>query len=364
MLAGLLGVGVALTIAVLAALWQINRFTEASDAIDSALDKGGRGEPEGYNLGGSTLRIVDAEGRRLWSVSVESSYWLPETPPLFRDVDGDGFKEVLFNHWPLNNKVENGKLICFDNDGSPLWEFPYGRLSGGREHRFNGRYFEPFFSGEYFDTLKTPSGTFILTVARHTNWYPTQVALLRPATGELVSDYWHPGYIYAVELFDVGQDGTVELLVGGANNPDNGYGRPGLAVLEIPFPEPSGSQNFFGAWNQRESEYLVFPLFDLFKAQGQGAAVQRIEAMKPDRLALWVGQPPENYVVYYLDHNLRLTDVRPFSKLVATHDNHFLDNRLDHKYGQKDLIVSRRIVRVASAPDGNSEEVEAWFDSP
>ncbi len=362
MLAGLLLVGVALTVTILAVLWQITGLTQTRDSSVSVMEIRGADAPEGYELDGSTLWILDGEGRRAWSVPVDEPGMIEKTRPLLEDVDQDGFKEVLFNHRLRNNKKENGKLMCFDHDGSVLWDVPYGELPNGRrEHRFHGRYFEPYFSGEHFEWLETPAGSFVLTVARHAAWYPAQVALVRPDSGDVVSAYWHPGWIYAVTPFDVGRDGTMELLIGGANNPDEGPGRPGLAVLNIPFAEPAGEKNFFGAWNQRELRYVVFPMVDVFEVQTQGFAVREINVQGPDRVQIIVGRPPQSHVYYYLDRNLRVIDMGRTDFLVTTHDQLFRDKHLDHEYSRRELEQWGRFAVVPTAPDGNSAEVELLF---
>ncbi|MFW6044754.1 MAG: hypothetical protein ACOCR1_03325 [Planctomycetota bacterium] len=53
--------------------------------------------------------------------------------------------------------------------------------------------------------------------ARHVKWYPAQVYAVE-TNGDPIGRYWHPGFIGALELHDVDDDGKKEIIVGATNN--------------------------------------------------------------------------------------------------------------------------------------------------
>jgi len=127
-----------------------------------------------------------------------------------------------------------GTLLCFEQDGRKRWE-----RGLGAEKQFLGRKFSDSYSLWLMRRLNTPQGPRVLTVANHHIWFPAQVALLEPRTGQMTSEYWHPGSLRRCVLHELDQDGWEEILLAGINNPGAGLGHAALAVLKVPF-QPSG----------------------------------------------------------------------------------------------------------------------------
>ena len=305
----------------------------------------------------TSLKVLDAEQRELWSVPVPAAN-LQYSRTLLRDVDGDGIEEVLLSLWPTHSESLAGWLRCFDHRGAVQWQFVYGR-----EMEVKGRYFEPLYKGNHLSWVTVTGRPYLLAISRHAFWYPAQAVLLEPLSGEIAAEYWHPGYIYSVAFFDVGRDGTTELLLGGANNPNEGVGHPGLAILPIPFDEPSrqGQRNFFGDWNERERSYLLFPRPDHFDMT-EGIAVYSLGVQGPDRIVVGVGRPPGEWLYYYLDSDLQVVDLREADHLLSGHDQRYVEGLLDHRYSVEERTRLRKLLSFPTAPDGNSVEVDRLFE--
>ncbi|MFQ5530905.1 MAG: hypothetical protein ACE5FP_11240, partial [Gemmatimonadota bacterium] len=276
------------------------------------------------------------------------------------DLNDDGELELLLNYVPRESKKEKGWLGCFNSDGNLRWKFEYGQGLTLRD-----RDLEPFFAHSFFYYLELADRPLILTVARHSTWYPAQVALLEPATGALIDQYWHPGFFYSHLLHDFDRDGDVELLLGGVNNPGFGLGRPALVLIDLPFHTntlESAKQNFFAPANSKEVAYFLFPQPDSFTARRIGAGICGLSALPDSKLQIALGQPPDNLLYYYLSDSFEIDDLRPSDMYISHHDRLAKEGFLDHSFSIAELANLTRIERFPTAPDANSRQVQALFD--
>lgn len=301
------------------------------------------------------LKVLNKEGGVVWEKFFPEAATRGNSPePLLKDVDGDGLNEILFNYVPSQSRSRSGYLICLDKNGEEKWTFHFGR-----EVRVGDREFKPVYHAEQIHWIE--EGPYVLAVARQAIWYPAQVVLLNPTTGELISEYWHPGYFKAVALWDADGDGVDELLLGGTNNPGHGYGHAALAVLDIPFTEKSGeSTGFFDVGDSREAAYLLFPRFDVQDAAEEGVMVHDI-LVRDDHVVLGIGRWPSKYVYYYLGRNLELLDVRPSDGFIQEHNRLFQEGLLDHRYQPAEAESWAQALRFPTAPNANSPEIKAQF---
>ena len=308
--------------------------------------------PEAVNIENLLLRVFDRKGDKLWEVPLSQfqAQELEQTPPLLRDVDADGRNEVIFNAFPINPENQNGRLICFDEDGDILWQQDVGRRVNVGDRRFE------YFATKFIGWLDAKDGGLILSIARHNHWFPTQVALLEPRSGAIVAEYWHPGFIYSWGVRDTGEE--QELWLGGTNNPGDGPGHPSLAILPIPFGPPSDHDSLFGFPNPQEKTYVLFPRQDLAQAMGFGTAVYTLSILEPNRIVLGVGhnQSIDRYLYYTVDADFNLIDFRPSDNFKREHNQ-----RLDHRLTASELDNWRTFLRFSLTPDGNSPEVLARF---
>lgn len=302
---------------------------------------------------GSELVASSDAGDELWRVAFsEMGKMSRGLSPLVRDVDGDGRNDVLLSAEHRFPERAYGRLVCLSDAGEVRWEREYGR-----ELTLAGRTFERAYRGHHLRWLETWMGPLVLAVARHAIWFPSQILLLEPASGEVVSEYWHPGHLDAIELVDLDQDGREELLLGGINNPGPGSGQPSLAVLDLPFGLPTPSaRNYFGSGNARERAYLLFPRPDFFSPP-ELAVVQEIHPLEDRLLAIVKADRKTIYFYFDLDTNLDLLDVEPSDFALEVHADLLAQGLVDHPYCPEELRAWHRLLRFPSAPDGNAAEV-------
>ncbi len=322
--------------------------------------------PNSWVVEGPTLKILDANGRLCWQKSfpgLNSSY-LVDAPDkvLVADVDADGRKEVVFNFVPENIGQEGGSLFCFEQNGGLRWEHRFGARK-----TFGTRSFTPNYVGCFVRQVSFEGRPHLLTVANHHLWYPAQAALLDPKTGRLVEEYWHPGGVRFCVLQDLDRDGTDEVLLGAINNPGEGLGHAGLAVLKLPFskaPKRAAPPDdpFPAATGGGEFAYLLFPHSDMCKVMGMLPTISRLGIEPNGRIMMQTALPEGGAIVYYLDFNLNVVEFRFADNLVAVHDRYYLQRLLDHRLGQKERAALGRAVRFSSAPDGNNPELERFWE--
>jgi len=286
---------------------------------------------------------VFAGDRVLWSRQLgEDVQQVVE--PLVVDLDGDGRKEVVVGIDTVFPPRWGGRLVAFSGTGARLWTFHYGRPL-----KIGERSFTPHFASHHLVWLDQGPTPYVLVVSHHVHWFPTQVVLLEPATGKVVAEYWHPGYLEGLEVFDVGADGTPELLLSGVNNPGDGPGRAALVVLDLPFAPASEPDAVFGFVHARERQYLLFPRVDLQDATSTMAIALGVTAETKDQIVVQVATPDRHdLLLYSLNADLVVTDLRVADSFVRMHDR-----VLDHRYDPSELEAWERVDRFRRAPDAN-----------
>jgi|GEM_PF-3589962 len=306
-------------------------------------------------------RVVDgqlvafADERPLWSVPFTNlGDHLLE--PLVRDVDLDGRSEVVFSVQQPEPRSATEHLHCYTPNGELRW-----KIALGRPQTIRGRAFTPYYLTHFLRWIETRQTTYLLVVARHHLWYPTQVLLLDPKTGETISEYWHPGYFNAILTFDVHNDGTPELLMGGTNNPDHGPGHPIIAVLDLPFKAPSNHPNLFGPQNSREHSYIVLPRPDSMDVHTELLGVKSLQRHRQNRFSANVRSSDDNLLYYEFDADLNVTDLRPTDAMIRIHNRFATAGHLDHRYSRHELDSWKRVLRFPTAPDANDPAIRAAF---
>lgn len=302
------------------------------------------------------LELQDGQGqtlRRFPIAGVDASAATPSVAPLIRDVDADGRMEILFNFHPIPHRKEAGRLICFSDTGKALWTFSYAaELSVGE------REFIPLFFGHHLRWLQIEGISMVLIVLRHATWYPARAVLLEPSTGTVLAEYRHPGFIEALTLFDFDGDGVDELVLGGVNNPGDGLGHPSLAVLDLPFRTQEGTRhNFFDESNALERSYLLFPRMDFLEAQHVMQVVAELQTAA-DRLRVTVKAMNQGELHYYLDRDLNVVDLRLSDTSIQQHDAYYDSGPLSHRFHRNELEGWKKVLRLSTAPDGNSPTIE------
>lgn len=267
------------------------------------------------------------------------------------DIDSDGRTEVLVDLPVSLDRSRTGALICFEWNGRERWRFEYGR-----PRSWEGREFGSVYGGHLIRHVHTSGRDYILAVAWHTLWFPTQVVLLDPPTGKAVDEYWHPGGLGQAILADVDADGAEELFLSGINNPGEGLGHGAVVLLDIPFsnaPVRRGALvEFTGG---RELAYALLPRPGVCSALGELPAVR---SLARGDVGLVAGVTCGNATIYYqLDFTLQVHELRFSDNFEAAHRRLRLQGLIAHDLGQSQKSCLGRVERFDTAPDGNGPDL-------
>ena len=323
--------------------------------------------PHAWTLEGSTLRVVDTAGRLCWDKHFplfDGNFpALVVDKALISDIDQDGRIEVLFNLTPAGGMATGGSLLCFDQSGRQRWTYHYG---GDAPRTFGSRTFDPSYRGRLIRRCTVGGKPRLLTVANHYLWYPSQVALLDPADGRPIEEYWHPGSIYYAVLRDVDGDGKDELVFGAIDNPGDGMGHPGVGILKIPFsaaprPQFAPGDPFRPVTGGGELAYALLPLPDVNEAMGMLPVFSNFEA-GDSRITVETPLPEVGGIVYSLDFHLKLLEYRFSDNFKSLHQRMFVGHLLDHSLSGEESQSLGKVVTFAAAPDGNSPELKRYWE--
>ncbi len=216
-------------------------------------------EPKFGRRDGSTLRIMDAEGKELWSKNFpegfgpDSYYNEKEFGPRiwFADLEGKGHTSVLFSYLPAaNSQPHSSLLICYSDLGKEKWRWTPGRDLPETAERFEPsggpRTFKTSSLGVLKAAEKGPSR--IVVLSDLDPWWggPSQVAVL-DSNGKTLSEYWHSG-------------GLRDMVVAGLEDPDRVFGASTEVMPEYQIHNMGVAQ---------ERLRLLFPRSDLNRASFQ-----------------------------------------------------------------------------------------------
>jgi hypothetical protein len=321
--------------------------------------------PHHWSLDGSQLTVLDASGRVVWQ---------KHFPPFHRefgievhdkaligDVDGDGRTEVLFTFLPEDIRNGTGALLCFEQNGRQRWQSTYGVPK-----TFGDRTFGAGYRGRLLRLAKIAGKPYILTIANHHLWYPSQVAIVDPRTGRTVEDYWHPGAIYHCVLQDIDGDGQDEVIFAGINNPGEGLGHAGVGILKLPFsktplPPPQPGDPFPPLTGGGEAAYALLPLPDTSRALGLLPGVVELKVDERRHIVVEVGIPESGGIVYYLDFALHLQEFGVSDNFPAVHERLFRQHLLDHRLSPAEKASLGVVATFPAAPNGNSPELKRFW---
>jgi hypothetical protein len=242
-----------------------------------------RGRPADFHIDGSTLVVVDKQGRELWRHDTGLEDLEPEAyyrahfqvrdhnqgnilPAIvIKDIDGDGQIETLFAPKRRTDQTGEGWLYCFDHKGRERWPF-----HADRELRCGGTVYSPDYriAGFYAHDGDGDGRDEIVVEAYHAPDWPCLLTLL-DASGNRLGEYLNAGYLRDVEFCDLDGDGREELLAVGVNKE---YRSGCLVVFDtrrISGGSPqSGAFACEGFGPGSELYYAVTPPFDASEALG------------------------------------------------------------------------------------------------
>jgi hypothetical protein len=299
--------------------------------------------PQSGRLDGTVLRIMNAEGKELWSKSFRDGFWqdyynLGIAPRIwFGDLDGQDRTDVLFLYHPaITPRSHSTTLICYSDRGKEKWRWTPGRdlpeLSGVPAT------YRTVALSVLKPTGKTPPRIVVSSI--HDPWYPNQIAILN-SQGKTISEYWHSGHLDHLTLADLDGDGQEEIIATGIAN---GYHQATLLVLDpnrvfgasIEAGRPE--LQLHGMGNPQERLRVLFPRSDLNKAlsvynAGGEVTVDRgfiqlsvLECLQPPGCLMW----------YQFDKNFHLTAVYADEQFRSTHAQFYVRGKDAHSFSPEE----------------------------
>jgi len=282
------------------------------------------GEPVDFKIKGSTLTILDEQGKDLWDFDTglenlwpEKEYrdrfqfrrptgsGRPSLPQLIiRDINQDGKPEVLFA--PRTNDEHNEPgLFCLSWRGKSLWHYRPGSERQFGAHVYSSEY--RIYGFEPHDINNDGSFEVFITTA-HNPHSPSQLVVL-DCQGKVSGEFTNWGRIQDIAYLDLDADGKKEILFAGLNDE---YGTGSLAVFDAsdirgssPQTENTACKNC-GAGS--EKYYLIFPRTDVDKILApHKEGLECIDILPNGRIQLLTGV---SNIFFILDTQLRLLDVQ------------------------------------------------------
>jgi hypothetical protein len=220
-------------------------------------------DPKLGRLDGSTLTIMNAEGKELWRKAFPDGFtadWYyakgQTTRIWFGDLEGKGHTSVLFLYAPANLQSHSSTLICYSDRGKEKW-----RWTPGKElPELNGS--PATFRTAALAVLKAADkrAPRIVVESIHDTWWPSQIAVL-DANGKTISEYWHSGALTYMMLADLDGDGREEIVATGVSEYDH------QATLVVLDPD-----RVFGASSEERPEFQI---------HGMGIAQEKLRLLFP-----------------------------------------------------------------------------------
>jgi hypothetical protein len=314
-------------------------------------------QPKFGRLDGSTLTIMDAEGKELWRKVFPEGFgpdWFyaqgMATRIWFGDLEGKGHTSVLFVYSPAASPMSShaSTLICYSDRGEEKWRWVPGRelpeLAGSPAT------YKTFALGVLKATEKRPPR--IVVSSGHDIWWPDQIAIL-DSNGRLLSEYWHSGRLDYMVLADLDGDGKEEIVAAGI---DNGYRQATLIVLDPErvfgaSTEVRPAFQIHGMGIAQERLRLLFPRSDLNEAlfsynqateptldHGRIRLTVRECIVPPDATGS-VGCP----VWYEFDKSLHLTSAYPGEEFRSAHTRFYLNGKNAHHFSAEEQAAFQRV---------------------
>jgi hypothetical protein len=305
---------------------------------------GRNGEPKSARIEGTSLVILNAEGKEQWRKSFPEGFG-PESyyehglasRIWFVDLEGKGHASVLFSYLPApSTQQHSSTLICYSDRGKEQW-----RWTPGKPLPETAGYPMPY-KTRALAVLKATAerGARIVAASDIDPWWggPSQVALL-DSSGKLISEYWHSGGFGDMVVADLDGYGKEEIIATGVAH---GYDYQATLVVLDP-DRVTGASNevvpelqIHGMGEAQERLRLLFPRSDLNRtAFDHNVAVRPVVEdgilrITVDECLAPIGCPIE----YEFNRNFELIAARRGNDEFQTaHDRLFQNGKERHRFG-------------------------------
>ncbi|MGA8838802.1 MAG: hypothetical protein WB538_24420 [Candidatus Sulfotelmatobacter sp.] len=308
-------------------------------------------QPQSGRLDGSTLTILNAEGKELWSKSFPEGFspdWYYAqgiaTRIWFGDLDGDGHTSVLFLYLPAVSPMSHSTtLICYSDRGKEKWRWTPGRELP--ELHGTPATYRMVALGVLKATKKTPPRIVVSSI--HDPWWPNQIAML-DSNGKTISEYWHSGHLDHLTLADLDGDGRQEIVATGISN---GYHQATLVVLDpdrlfgasTEAARPELQIHGMGAAEERLR--LLFPRSDLNKALFEyNAGAETTAEHGSIRLSVQEClQPPGCPIWYEFDNHFHLVTAYADQQFRSSHAQFYAKGKDAHPFSSEEQAEFQEI---------------------
>lgn len=203
----------------------------------------------------------------------------------------------------------------------------------------------------------------LVTVANHRLWYPSQVSLLDARRGRVLEEYWHPGAIQALLVYDADRDGHDDLVFAAINNPGDGLGHAALGVLKLPFSKARQTEARRGAslpalTGGGEWAYVLFPLANVSRVAGLLPIPEELSIDQLGRIRVKLPLPEGGAALYYLNGNLEVAECRFSDNFPAMHERYHRQGLLDHPLSARERtalcqVAPFTVTQAGATPAGN-----------
>jgi hypothetical protein len=308
-------------------------------------------QPHSARLDGSTLTIVNAEGKELWRKSFPEGFSADgfyekgiATRIWIGDLEGDGHASVLFLYLPgVRPESHSSTLICYSDRGKEKWRWTPGRALP--ELGSSPVTYRTAALGVLKATEKKPRRIVVSSI--NFPWFPDQIAIL-DSHGRITSEYWHSGHLRYLALADLDGDGREEIVATGINN---GYHQATLLVLDPDHlsgasAEPERPEvQLHGMGVARERLRLLFPRSDLNKALfAYNAAAE--PTVEHGSIRLEVQEctlPPDCLVWYELNKDFRVSTAFAGEDFRKAHAEFYRTGKDAHPFSAEEEAEFRKV---------------------
>jgi hypothetical protein len=317
-----------------------------------------------HRLDGSTLTVTDKDGNVAWRHAFSDPFFAASYDSYIADKErkvlhvslgaGDNSTRTLFVYDPITREKAGTTLFCFSQRGEVQWQFTPGKVVSDQAETFSRVYYITDF---HVAQLEKGGPERILVTSHHAQWEPCQFAILDAGTGQVVSEYWHSGFLPMMEIADLDGDGTQDVLLGGVNN---GYHAATLVVLDprnvagASTQAPGDHTQLKGFAPGTEKAVLLFPrtCINLACCASTFNVITRL-AVLATGVELDVKEVENDgsaTVIYRLDDNLNVLNAEYSDRLKNLHTQMRAKGQLDHALSQTE-IDKLKTLRFLKRPD-------------